>query len=240
MSIAMRSVGTSAGVNSASCAITKPAGLAVGDFMLAQINSKGVGTISAPVIDPAWTIIGAQSDTASNSSALFWKWAVQADVDATNFTFTVASGRNMGRMMALTGVDATNPVDSGNQQANAAGTSIASPSNTVADGCCVLIVSSNAAGGTPTACSGTDPTCSRATIGYSYSYATYCGGSVYSGLKSGTGAIDAHATSSWTSAVSSGHTVSLKPAASFDPAAVALQRTQGYEPLIERLIPVPY
>jgi hypothetical protein len=209
LAIGLRSVGASPGANSANCIITKPSGLALGDFMLAHVVNKATsGTITPPA---DWTIIGAQSDTASSRSALFRKVAVQADVDATTFTFTLGtSGRNRGEMMALTGVSTSAPIDVANQQINSAGTSIAVPTPTVTTGCLVLIIGSNALGGVATACSGADPACTI-TIGYAVAYSTYCALACFSGIKSGTDAIDAHSLSTFTSAVSSGHAVALAP-----------------------------
>jgi len=209
LAISLRSVGASPGANSANCIITKPAGLALGDFMLAHVVNKATsGTITPP---ENWTIIGAQSNTASSRSALFWKVAVQADVDATTFTFTLGTtGRNRGEMMALTGVSTSAPIDVANQQINSAGTSIAVPTPTVTDGCLFLAFGSNALGGTATTCSGSDPTCTI-TIGYAVAYSSYCALACFSGVKSGTDAVDAHSLATFTSAVSSGHAIALAP-----------------------------
>jgi len=209
LAISLRSVGASPGANSANCIITKPAGLALGDFMLAHVVNKATsGTITPPA---NWTIIGAQSNTASSRSALFWKVAVQADVDATTFTFTLGTtGRNRGEMMALTGVSTSAPIDVANQQINSAGTSIAVPTPTVTDGCLFLAFGSNALGGTATTCSGSDPTCTI-TIGYAVAYSSYCALACFSGVKSGTDAVDAHSLATFTSAVSSGHAIALAP-----------------------------
>jgi len=211
LAITLRSVGASPGANSANCIITKPAGLALGDFMLAHVVNKATsGTITPPA---DWTIIGAQSNTASSRSALFYKFAVQTDVDATTFTFTLGTtGRNRGEMAAWLGVDTSSPINVADQQINAAGTSIAVPTPTVTNGCTVLIIGSNALGGVATACSGSDPT-ATITLGYAVAYSSYCALACFSGVKSGTDAIDAHSTSTYTSAVSSGHAVALTPAA---------------------------
>jgi len=211
LAISLRSVGASPGANSANCIITKPAGLALGDFMLAHVVNKATsGTIAPPA---NWTIIGAQSNTASSRSALFYKFADAADVAASTFTFTLGtSGRNRGEMMALLGVDTTSPIDVANQQINSAGTSIAVPTPTVTDGRLFLAFGSNALGGVASACSGSDPVCTI-TIGYAVAYSTYCALACFSGVKSGTDAIDAHSLSTFTSAVSSGHAVALTPAA---------------------------
>jgi len=212
MAISLRSVGASPGANSSNCIITKPVGLAVGDFMLAHVVNKATaGTITPPA---NWTIIGAQSNTASSRSALFYKFADAADVAASTFTFTLGTvGRNRGEMAAWLSVDTSTPVHAVDQQINAAGTSIAVPSITVSDARKLLIIGSNASGGTATACSGINQVCTI-TDGYAVAYSSYCALACFSGIKATSGPIDAHALSTFTSAVSSGHAVALNPAAS--------------------------
>jgi len=210
--VLLRSVGISPGANSSNCVITKPAGLAVGDFMLAHVvNKDTAGTITPPA---NWTIVGAQSNTASSRSALFYKFADAADVAASTFTFTLGStGRNLGEIGAWLNVDTSNPINAADQQINDAGTSISVPVPSVTAWCEVLIIGSNASGGLATACSGSDPTCTIL-YGYAVAYSSYCALACFSGRKIGTGTIDAHALSAFTSAVSSGHAVALNPAAS--------------------------
>jgi len=213
--VLLRSVGTSPGANSSNCVITKPAGLAIGDFMLAHVVNKDMaGTITPPA---KWTIVGAQSNTASSRSALFYKFADAADIAAGTFTFTLgATGRNLGEIGAWLNVDTSNPINAADQQINDAGTSISVPVPSVATWCEVLIIGSNAAGGVATACSGTDPACTIL-YGYAVAYSSYCALACFSGRKIGTGTIDAHALSSFTSAVSSGHAVALNPVSGAGP-----------------------
>ena len=204
MAISLRSVGASPGANSSNCIITKPSGLAVGDFMLAHVVNKAT---SGTIAKAGWTIVGAQSNTASSRSALFYKFADAADVAASTFDFTLGTtGRNRGEIGAWLGVDTTTPINAVDQQINSAGTSIAVPTPTVTDGCTVLIIGSNALGGVANACSGTDPVCA---IAYAVAYSSYCALACFYGVKSGTDAIDAHSLSTFTSAVSSGHAVAL-------------------------------
>ena len=181
--------------------------------MLAHVVNKDTGgTITPPA---NWTIIGAQSNTASSRSALFYKFAVAADVAASTFTFTLgATGRNLGEIAAWLSVDTTTPVHAADQQINAAGTSIAVPSITVNDARKLLIIGSNALGGTATSCSGINQVC---VIDYAVAYSTYCALACFSGIKATSGAIDAHALSTFTSAVSSGHAVALNPASGSSP-----------------------
>ena len=191
--------------------------------MLAHVVNKATsGTITPPA---NWTIVGAQSNTASSRSAVFYKFADAADVAASTFTFTLGTtGRNRGEMGAWLGVNTTTPINAANQQINSAGTSIAVPTPTVTDGCTVLIIGSNAAGGIASACSGSNPVCTI-TYGYAVAYSTYCALACFSGVKSGTGAIDAHSLSTFTSAVSSGHAVALNP----QPPAIDLITDEGYQ-----------
>ena len=94
MAVTFRSYGSSPGANSESCVITKPAGLEVGDLMIAQVvgqdtTSYDITTFTAP---ENWTSIR-QDDYISGGlhmtgSALFWKIADAADVAASDFTFT--------------------------------------------------------------------------------------------------------------------------------------------------------
>ena len=176
--------------------------------MLAHVVNKAT---SGTIAKAGWTIVGAQSNTASSRSALFYKFADAADVAASTFDFTLGTtGRNRGEIGAWLGVDTTTPINAVDQQINSAGTSIAVPTPTVTDGCTVLIIGSNALGGVASACSGTDPVCS---IAYAVAYSSYCALACFYGVKSGTDAIDAHSTSTNTSAVSSGHAVALTPAA---------------------------
>ena len=183
--------------------------------MLAHVVNKDAGGTIAPPAN--WTIIGAQSNTASSRSALFYKFADAADVAASTFTFTLENvGRNLGEMAAWLSVDTSTPVHAADQQINAAGTSIAVPSITVNDARKLLIIGSNAAGGTATACSGINQVCTI-TDGYAVAYSTYCALACFSGIKATSGAIDAHALSTFTSAVSSGHAVALNPASGSSP-----------------------
>ena len=143
MAIQLRAVGTSPGANSSTCVITKPSGIAVGDFLIAHVKSKASGTIAwSTGGDGNWNALGSQQATASGVSALFYKFATSGDVSATTFSFSVGSSRNKGEMSAWTGVDTTSPVNTVSQQANTAGTSIAVPQITpTVDGCTILIIS---------------------------------------------------------------------------------------------------
>jgi len=140
MAVELRSVGVSPGVVSTSCVIVKPAGLSVGDLMLAHISCrKYTGTIDAVVPPANWTEI--RQDLNNDSairSALFWKIAVQADVGATDFTFTTDDLENLGAITAWTGHDATTPINANNGQGNDASTTVTSPAITPSVASCMI------------------------------------------------------------------------------------------------------
>jgi hypothetical protein len=94
MAIAYESVAETAIAAGNSVVITKPSGLAVGDYMFAQIIG-GNGAGGAAITPPAgWTSY--YNDTPALSGAnvpcgVFYKLAESADVAASNFTFTLSN-----------------------------------------------------------------------------------------------------------------------------------------------------
>ena len=100
MAVAYESVGLSGWEGNASSetlVITKPTGLAVGDLMVAHLTaiSKAATTAIWTTLS-GWTLLGSGEGTnAVNQSCrldVYYKIAVQADVDATNFTWTSGTG----------------------------------------------------------------------------------------------------------------------------------------------------
>lgn len=93
MAIAYESVAETAIAASNSVVITKPSGLAVGDYMFAQIIG-GNGGGGAAITPPAgWTSYQNSTETLSGASVplgLFYKLADSSDAAASNFTFTLS------------------------------------------------------------------------------------------------------------------------------------------------------
>jgi len=145
MTVALRSVGQSAGADSESCVIVKPVGLAVGDLMIAHVvgTETGLSLNMAAFTSPVnwteirqdyWHEVGGRV-----RSALFWKIAVQADVDATNFTFTTPGAEsNRGTITAWTGHDSTTPINANNGQGNDGSTTVTSPGITPSVANCMI------------------------------------------------------------------------------------------------------
>jgi hypothetical protein len=113
----LRSAGVSPGATGTSCVIVKPVGLAVGDLMFAHVSAKELTTA---IVAPAnWTEVVQTTFTDRVRSALFWKFAVQDDVDATNFTFTTGSDSNLGAIAAIDGdIDTTTPIGAFSSKTN--------------------------------------------------------------------------------------------------------------------------
>ncbi len=144
MAVALRSVGVSPGARSASCVIVKPAGLTVDDLMIAHvITSTAEDTPGATSAPGGWTEIR-QDAGADLRSALFWKIAVPADVDASDFTFTVDNTPigdcTIGAISAWTGHDASSPINTNNGQYNASSTTVTSPAITPSVANCMILM----------------------------------------------------------------------------------------------------
>ena len=116
MAIAFRSAGVSPGAQTTTCVIVKPVGLTLGDLMIAHCFVRGEYTLSsAPT---GFTEIRTDTQGVVASSLLYWKIAVQADVDATDFTFTFGAAEyNLGAIAAFTGADDVSPINANNGDA---------------------------------------------------------------------------------------------------------------------------
>lgn len=140
MAVALRSVGVSPGAVSADCVITKPAGLAVGDLMIAHIATYAIKTMSA--VPSGFTHV--RTDTSSTNrvtSYVYKKIADAGDVAAETFTFTVSASDSIkGAISAWTGFDTSNPISAHNGQGNASSSTITAPTITPAADCMILLV----------------------------------------------------------------------------------------------------
>ena len=142
--------------------ITKPAGLAVDDQMIAQVTARGgTGTfICAPA---GWTSVDRRDSTTTLAQEIFRKTAVAADVAATNFAFTLddtagcgspTSLKASGGIIAYYGVDNSSPISASTGQANASSANIAAPTITPGANDVILGVFGTATGTTVTAPTG--------------------------------------------------------------------------------------
>jgi len=112
----------SPGASSTTCVIPKPTGLQVGDLMIAHVVFGNSGTTAIP---ENWTLVNEVSNGVKIRSTVARRIATQADVDATDFTFTSsAKASNIGCISTYIGYDPDTPIDASNGQANAASTTI--------------------------------------------------------------------------------------------------------------------
>ena len=96
--------------------VAKPSGLAVGDVMVASVAYRGPTTTSITAPSVGWALIAKRTNTQNpaphTTLATYWKTADNADVAATNFTWTLSVGaRAFGGIARYDDVDgSTNPV----------------------------------------------------------------------------------------------------------------------------------
>lgn len=108
--------------------INRPAGIAVGDFMLAAVAFRGqVVNITPPV---GWTFLRRDDETTHHSLVTYYRF--YAAGDPTSWTWTLAvSGRHAAGISAYNDVSSSFPVDGLNGQTNStASTTISGPSVT--------------------------------------------------------------------------------------------------------------
>jgi hypothetical protein len=141
MAVTLRSYGIST-VTSAqtSCIVEKPAGLSVGDLMVAHVMARDRATNDIDITPPdEWSTIRQEKDSSTFGTGLFWKIADAADVAASDFTFTWAeSASHKGIITAWTGHDPTSPINANEGQINAASTTVTSDGLTPSVADCVI------------------------------------------------------------------------------------------------------
>ncbi len=142
MAVIFRSKGESPGASSTSCVIAKPAGLAVGDLMIAHILHRGGETGPPTPPEVSWTQFQHNHSgfTPGRASTLFWKIADQDDVDAASFTFTVENEVNLGAISAWYGHESTTPINASNGQHNASSTTVTSLEITPSVANCMILM----------------------------------------------------------------------------------------------------
>ena len=142
MAVALRSVGVSPGADSDTCVIDKPAGLSVGDLMIAHVSvHRGNSTPSVVETLLGWTLIRQDADDDGSHgirSALFWKIADSGDTPESDFTFDLAAARaNIGAISAWTGHDPVTPINANNGQYQDSST-VTSPAITPSVASCMI------------------------------------------------------------------------------------------------------
>jgi type II secretory pathway pseudopilin PulG len=91
-----------------SVTITAPAGMSAGDLLLADLSFQGA-CMTTP---SGWTLIRCDTNGNNATSAVFYRFATSADVSAGSFSFTTGgSSGTVGGIIAYTGSDPANPID---------------------------------------------------------------------------------------------------------------------------------
>jgi hypothetical protein len=92
-----------------SLTLIPPDGTVAGHLLVAQVVNRDGHTLTAP---PSWTPVGARTTPANSatvSSAVFWKWAAEGE-GASTFTLGTADVQMVGGVTACSGVHPTSPV----------------------------------------------------------------------------------------------------------------------------------
>ncbi len=119
-----------AAVNDDDISLAAPAGLAVGDVMLAFISQRGGGSVDYVVTPAGWTSVLANNSGNTIGVTVFRKVATAADVNATFAWRIDRTDRTAAAIVAFRGVDSTVPVEAGGSQVNSASTTYTAPSVT--------------------------------------------------------------------------------------------------------------
>lgn len=108
--------------------VTKPAGVASGDVLIAGLSFEtgSSDTITAPT---GWTLVRRVNNTNSEGLAVYRK--VAGGSEPASYAWTFASSRSLSAgILAFTGVDNTTPIDVENGQTTASNTTHATPTIT--------------------------------------------------------------------------------------------------------------
>ena len=105
MAIAVQSVSSNTTFSATSTILTKPAGLAVGDLMIACIfNGNTTTTIATK---SGWTLVQNQTSANTTSISMQYRIAEAADVAASDFTFAGTQVYQTGAMLRVDGFATT-------------------------------------------------------------------------------------------------------------------------------------
>jgi N,N-dimethylformamidase beta subunit-like, C-terminal len=129
--------GTSGSANRLS--IGAPAGVAIGDVMVAQIAVRG-GAATSITAPSGWTLVRRDDQGAAIAQAVYSHAVPGFPPEPTSYTWNFNSSLNAaGGIIAYTGVSNVEPVDASGGQGNAGSTVIAAPSLTVEGGGDLLV-----------------------------------------------------------------------------------------------------
>jgi hypothetical protein len=88
---------------STSIAMTVPSGVAVGDFLVADVDATGTAAITPPA---GWNQLISSQGVGSTFSVVHWRLATAADVAGASYTWSLGTSRKaVGRLTSYVGVD---------------------------------------------------------------------------------------------------------------------------------------
>ncbi len=105
--IVLRSVSSASNNAAAALVVPKPAGVASGDVLLAQVTYNSTGTITAPA---GWSQVRSDVNASYLRQSAFVHVAGAGEPGSYTWTLAAAHGA-VGAILAYTGVDTSNPVD---------------------------------------------------------------------------------------------------------------------------------
>lgn len=127
MAVGVRSHALGSHAASTTFTCNKPAGLQVGDLMIAHCSCRGAPTsITMPSATGSWnTILSEQQQGTTMRMEVAWRIADANDVAASSYSFsTTTSTGNIAAITAFTGFNSSNPINASSARANTADASL--------------------------------------------------------------------------------------------------------------------
>lgn len=137
--VAYRSSSTAGAKSVTSLTITKPAGVVQGDLLLARLSNRN--HVDATITPPAgWTVLRSDQSASQLKSWVLYKVATGSEPSGYAFGISISS-YVAGSVMAFSGVDTANPIDTHSGQKNGLTSTFASPpiTTTAANGVAVWL-----------------------------------------------------------------------------------------------------
>ena len=122
--------------NSGSVTIARPAGAVAGDLLLAAVTWTGDWTTATPSAPGGWTLIRATGD---NALGQFLYYRLMTAGDPASWTWTGPASNATGGMLAYSGIDASNPVNTSSGAPDTVSGQATAPSVTTTRGNVVLV-----------------------------------------------------------------------------------------------------
>ena len=139
MAISLRAAGTFDHDTGATggWAVPKPTGTASGDVLIAIVGAIG-SSVTFSDTTGGWTLIG--SETTNSNINLSAYWRVAGGSEPSTYTFTPSAGvKGFGCIVAYTGADTTNPIDSSAHNTVTSSATV-TPADTISSSNCWLLV----------------------------------------------------------------------------------------------------